>query len=72
MLEWTHHDKLPIYFAKSAASPFGEFRIFYDDIMYWNNFSNLPPTQDLDWLKEVAQSIHNEFTSNQEATPKTG
>jgi hypothetical protein len=68
MLEWTHHDKLPMYFAKSAASPFGEFRIFYDDIMYWDTFSNLTPTQDLDRIKEVAQSIHDEVPFNQETT----
>ena len=67
-LEWTHHDKLPMYFAKSAASPFGEFRIFYDDIMYWDTFSNLTPTQDLDRIKEVAQSIHDEVPFKQETT----
>lgn len=59
MLEWTHHDKLSMYLAKSPAEKTGYFRIFYDDVMYWNNFSDLPPTQNIDELKEIAQKKHD-------------
>jgi hypothetical protein len=64
MLEWVHHDKLPMYLARSPAAKSGDFRIFYDDVMYWNNFSNSPPTQDLDGLKKLAQKIHDDFINN--------
>lgn len=59
MLEWVHHKKLPMYIAKSPAAKSGDFRIFYDDLMYWNNFSDLPPTQNIDELKEIAQKKHD-------------
>lgn len=59
MLEWVHHEKLPMYIAKSPAAKSGDFRIFYDDLMYWNNFSDLPPTQNIDELKEIAQKKHD-------------
>lgn len=64
MLEWIHHDKLPMYLANSPAAKSGAFRIFYDDVMYWNNFSDHPPTQDLDGLKQLAQKIHDNFINN--------
>lgn len=64
MLEWIHHDKLPMYLANSPAAKYGAFRIFYDDVMYWNNFSDHPPTQDLDMLKQLAQQIHDNFINN--------
>ena len=59
MLEWFHHDKLPMYLAKSPAAKAGDFRIFYDDFMYWDNFSGLSPTQDLEAIKKKAQEIHD-------------
>lgn len=65
MLEWIHHDKLPMYLARSPAAKSGDFRIFYDDVMYWNNFSDVPPTQDLEGLKQIAQRIHDEFINNE-------
>jgi len=58
-LEWIHHDKLPMYLAKSPAAKAGDFRIFYDDVMYWDNFSDISPTQDFELLKTVAQRIHD-------------
>lgn len=63
MLEWTHHDKLPMYLARSPAAKAGDFRIFYDDVMYWDNFSGLSPTQDLESIKERAQDIHDKYQS---------
>lgn len=64
-LEWVHHEKLPMYLARSPAAKAGDFRIFYDDVMYWDNFSNLSPTSDLDGLKELAQRIHDDFINNE-------
>lgn len=64
MLEWTHHDKLPMYLAKSPAAKAGDFRIFYDDTMYWHSFSGISPTQDLDAIKAIAEKIHQEFLNN--------
>jgi hypothetical protein len=61
VLEWIHHDKLPMYLAKSQAAKAGDFRIFYDDTMYWDTFSGLSPTQNLDAIKREAEKIHNEF-----------
>lgn len=60
-LEWEHHHKLPMYLAKSPAVKSGDFHIFYDDTMYWDNFSDLSPTQDLDAIKQKAQEIHNSY-----------
>ena len=60
-LEWEHHDKLPMYLAKSPAAKAGDFRIFYDDVMYWDNFSGLSPTQDLEAIKQKAQEIHDSY-----------
>jgi hypothetical protein len=71
MLEWIHHDKLPMYLARSPAVKSGDFRIFYDDVMYWTNFSDLSPTQDLEMLKQKAQEIHDAYLINKEiATEK--
>jgi hypothetical protein len=61
MLEWVHHDKLPMYLAKSPAAKSGDFRIFYDDVMYWDAFSGISPTQDLDAIKACAQEIHDSY-----------
>jgi hypothetical protein len=58
-LEWVHHDTLPMYLAKSSAAKAGDFRIFYDDTMYWDSFSDISPTQDLDAIKAKAQEIHD-------------
>ena len=60
-LEWIHHENLPMYLAKSPAAKAGDFRIFYDDTMYWDSFSGISPTQDLDAIKEIAQKIHDNF-----------
>ncbi len=65
MLEWTHHDKLPMCLAKSPAEKTGYFRIFYDDVMYWNNFSDHPPTQNIEALKTLAQQIHDDFINSE-------
>lgn len=59
-LKWYHHDKLPMYLAKSPAAA-GDFRIFHDDVMYWDSFSGLSPTHDLDAIKKVAQAIHDRY-----------
>jgi hypothetical protein len=61
MLEWIHHDKLPMYLAKSPAAKAGDFRIFYDDVMYWDSFSGLTPTQDLEAIKAKAQEINDSY-----------
>jgi hypothetical protein len=61
MLEWQHHDKMPMYIAKSPAAKNGAFRIFYDDIMYWDDFSDLTPTQDFEAIKQKAQSIEDSY-----------
>ena len=60
-LEWFHHEKLPMYLAKSPAAKAGDFRIFYDDVMYWDTFSGLTPTQDLEAIKRKAQEIHDSY-----------
>jgi hypothetical protein len=60
-LEWTHHDKLPMYLAKSPAAKAGDFRVFYDDVMYWDNFSGLSPTQDFEAIKQKAQEINDSY-----------
>ena len=60
-LEWTHHHTFPMYLAKSPATKTGDFRIFYDDVMYWDNFSGLSPTQDLNAIKQKAQEIHDSY-----------
>lgn len=62
-LEWIHHDKLPMYLAKSPAAKAGDFRVFYDDTMYWDTFSELSPTQDLEAIKRTAQLIHDKYMS---------
>jgi hypothetical protein len=64
-LEWKHHDTMKMYFAKSSSAPSGEFRIFYDDIMYWDNFSDLSPTQDLALIQETAEKVHTLLMSNE-------
>ncbi len=61
MLEWVNHDKLPMLLAKSPAAKSGDFRIFYEDLMYWDTFSGLSPTQDLDAIKQKAQEIHDSY-----------
>ena len=63
-LEWNHHDKLPMYLAKSPAGKAGDFRIFYDDVMYWDDFSEISPTQDLDAIKAVAEKLHDDFINS--------
>lgn len=63
MLERVHHNNLPMYLARSPAAKAGDFRIFYDDTMYWDNFSGLSPTQDIDAIKKAAQSIHDKYMS---------
>jgi hypothetical protein len=60
MLEWQHHEKLPMYFAKSTAKN-KTFCVFYDDIMYWDDFSGLTPTQDLEAIKQKAQEINDSY-----------
>lgn len=60
-LEWIHHDKFPMYLAKSPAAKGGDFRIFYDDDIYWDNFSGLSSTTDLDAIKRKAQEIHDSY-----------
>ena len=60
-LEWTHHEKLPMYLARSTVAKGGYFRIFYDDVMYWDNFSGLSPTQDIEAIKQKAQEIHDMY-----------
>ena len=60
-LEWQHHDKLPMYLAKSSAAKAGDFRIFYDDTMYLDTFSGLSPTQDIEAIKQKAQEIHDSY-----------
>lgn len=60
-LEWTHHEKLPTYLARSTAGKGGDFRIFYDDVMYWDNFSGLSPTQDIEAIKQKAQETHDSY-----------
>lgn len=57
-LEWHHHDNHPMYFAKSDTQDI-TFRIFYDDVMYWDDFSGLSPTQDLEAIKSKAQEIND-------------
>jgi hypothetical protein len=59
-IEWTHHEKLPLYMGKSPTYP-GTFCIFYDDVMYWDSFSGLSPTQDLEAIKAKAQEIHDSY-----------
>jgi hypothetical protein len=61
MLEWIHHDKLPMYLARSPAAKSGDFRIFYDDVMYWDTFSGLSPTQDFEAIKQKAQEINDSY-----------
>lgn len=61
MLEWKHHENLSMYKANSPAAKSGEFRIFYDDMMYWDTFSGLSPTQDLNAIKVKAQEIHDSY-----------
>jgi hypothetical protein len=61
MLRWEHHKTLPIYIAKSPSAKHGDFRIFYDDTMYWCNFADISPTQDIKTLKKVAQDLHDSF-----------
>jgi len=65
-LEWIHHDKLPMYLARSPAVKSGDFRIFYDDNMYWDNFSERSPTQDFAVLKEYAQLLHDNFINSEQ------
>jgi hypothetical protein len=60
MLEWTHHEKLPLYMGISPSYP-ATFCIFYDDVMYWDDFSGLSPTQDLEAIKQKAQEIHDSY-----------
>lgn len=60
-LDWEHHEKFPMYLAKSPAAKGGDFRIFYDDTMYWDTFSGLSPTQDLEAIKKKAQEIHDSY-----------
>jgi hypothetical protein len=52
-----------MYLAKSPAAKAGDFRIFYDDVMYWDSFSNISPTQDIEAIKKVAQEIHDKYMS---------
>ncbi len=59
MLEWIEDSQYPIIYAESSAASGGKFYIFYDDIMYWDRFSGLSPTQDLDAIKAKAQELHN-------------
>ena len=60
-LEWFHHETLPLYYTKSPAAKSGAFSISYDDVMYWDTFSNLSPTQNLESIKQAAQEIHETF-----------
>lgn len=59
MLEWEQHENYPMIVAKSPVGKGGLFRIFYDDTMYWDTFSGVSPTQDLDQIKNRAQQIHD-------------
>lgn len=61
MLEWENHNNYPMIVAKSPAGKGGMFRIFYDDIMYWDSFSGMSPTQDITVLKTKAQEIHDSY-----------
>lgn len=60
-LYWVNHDTLPMYMARSEVAPQGVFRIFYDDNLYWCNFTKDGPTSDLQSLKDIAQRIHNSY-----------
>lgn len=60
MIEWKEHEKLPMIMGKSQLYP-ATFCVFYDDVMYWDSFSGLSPTQDIDAIKEKAQQIHDEW-----------
>ena len=64
-LEWIHHDKLPMYLAKSPAAKAGDFRVLYDDEMHWDAFSELSPSPDLESIKLAAQQIHDDFINSQ-------
>lgn len=61
MLEWKWKDGYPMVEAESPAAPGGVFRISYDDVMYWDSFSGISPTQDLDAIKQAAQEIHDRY-----------
>lgn len=67
-LEWIHHDKLPMYLARSPAEKSGDFRIFYDDNLYWDTFSGSSPSSDLESIKSTAQQIHDDFINSEQDT----
>lgn len=46
---------------RTNAAPGGVFRISYDDVMYWDSFSGISPTQDHDAIKQAAQEIHDRY-----------
>lgn len=61
MIEWIHHDKFPMYLAKSTTREDITFRVSYDDVMYWDAFSDLSPTQDFEAIKQRAQEINDSY-----------
>lgn len=63
MLEWKDKPGHPMYEAKSPAAPGGAFIVAYDDVMYWDSFSGLSPTQDLGAIEKIAQDVHDKYMS---------
>lgn len=59
-LEWVYNQTLPFLYAVSEAQHTGAFRIHYDDVMYWPSWSP-DCSQDLEALKQEAQTIHDEW-----------
>ena len=60
ILNWVHHEDHKHVYAVSMSQHTGTFRIFYDDVMYWPSWSP-DCTQDIESLKEEAQSIHDQW-----------
>jgi hypothetical protein len=61
MLQWTYSQSHPSIEAASPAANGGTFRIFYDDVMYWDSFTGMSPTQDLASIQAKAQEIHDSY-----------
>jgi hypothetical protein len=60
-LEWIDSAEYhPLVFALSESQKFGTFRIHRDGLMYWPSWSP-DCSQDLDALKQEAQTIHDEW-----------
>lgn len=61
-LIWEDKAESRMICANSIAAPNSVFRIAYDDVMYWPNWSK-DCTQDLESLKAEAQQIHDGYSA---------